>query len=70
MIKGNRERREQELIDMSYAVINGIGSTFGDSKKFKFINPYEDKKKSSKKNVPDKEQLLKDMEELKAMFNT
>lgn len=52
---------------MSYAVINGIGCTFGD-KKFKFINPYEkDRKESDKKKVT-REQLLKDYEKLKNSF--
>ena len=40
IIDGDRDRQEQELINMSYAVINGIGCTFGD-KKFKLITPYE-----------------------------
>ena len=54
---------------MSYAVINGIGSTWGD-KKFKFINPYEDsRKESNKENAKQtKEQVLNDMEDLKKMF--
>lgn len=70
--KGNEEYQENLLVNMSYAVINGIGCTFGD-KKFKFINPYEDerkkKDKSAKKKETTKEQLLKDMEDLKKIFN-
>lgn len=69
--KGSEEYQESLLVNMSYAVINGIGCTFGD-KKFKFINPYEkDRKESQKKQnkKTSREQLLSDMEDLKKMFN-
>lgn len=70
IIDGSNDQQEQELISMSYAVINGIGSTWGD-KKFKFINPYEDTRKESNKKEnakQTKEQVLKDMDDLKKMF--
>ena len=67
IVEGDKKHQEQFLFNMSYAVINGIGSTFGD-KKFKFINPFGDEKKK-KTNKPDKEKLLKDMRDLKKMFN-
>lgn len=57
---------------MSYAVINGIGCTFGD-KKFKLINPYEkeNKKAGSGENKArvTRDQMLKDMEDVRKMFN-
>jgi hypothetical protein len=65
--KGNKEHQEQELINMSYAVINGIGCTFGD-KKFKFINPYEKDRKETQKKQVTREQLLRDYEKLKQSF--
>lgn len=68
IVEGDKKHQEQFLFNMSYAVINGIGSTFGD-KKFKFINPFGDEKKKKKTNKPDKEKLLKDMRDLKKMFN-
>lgn len=72
IIDGDRDRQEQELINMSYAVINGIGCTFGD-KKFKLINPYEkeNKKAGSGENKArvTRDQMLKDMEDVKKMFN-
>lgn len=72
ILEGDKQYQEQYLYNMSYAVINGIGCTFGD-KKFKFINPYEDerkkKDKSAKKKETTREQLLKDMEDLKKIFN-
>jgi hypothetical protein len=52
---------------MSYAVINGIGCTFGD-KKFKFINPYEKDRKETKKEVLTRDKIIKDMEDLKKSF--
>jgi hypothetical protein len=52
---------------MSYAVINGIGLTFGD-KKFKFINPYEKDRKETKKEVLTRDKIIKDMEDLKKSF--
>lgn len=67
IVEGDRKYQEQFLFNMSYAVINGIGTTFGD-KKFKFINPFENEKKKSAKK-PDKDQLLNDMEDLRRMFN-
>lgn len=67
IVEGDRKHQEQFLFNMSYAVINGIGTTFGD-KKFRFINPFESEKKKSTKK-PKKEQLLNDMEDLKKMFN-
>ena len=67
IVEGDRKHQEQFLFNMSYAVINGIGTTFGD-KKFRFINPFENEKKKSTKK-PKKEQLLNDMEDLKKMFN-
>lgn len=72
IIDGDRDRQEQELINMSYAVINGIGCTFGD-KKFKLINPYkkENKKAGSGENKArvTRDQMLKDMEDVRKMFN-
>lgn len=72
IIDGDRDRQEQELINMSYAVINGIGCTFGD-KKFKLINPYEkeNKKTGSGENKArvTRDQMLKDMEDVRKMFN-
>lgn len=72
IIDGDRDRQEQELINMSYAVINGIGCTFGD-KKFKLINPYEkeNKKAGSGENKArvTRDQMLKDMEDIRKMFN-
>ena len=69
--KGNKQYEEQYLIHMSYAVINGIGSTFGD-KKFKFINPFEKERKEVDKKAKNKnmtrEQLLKDIEDIKKQF--
>ena len=55
---------------MSYAVINGIGCTFGD-KKFKFINPFKVERDKAKKkaSMPTREQMLKDIEDVKKMFN-
>lgn len=52
---------------MSYAVINGIGCTFGD-KKFKFINPYEKDRKEVQKKQVTREQLIRDYEKLKESF--
>ena len=53
---------------MSYSVINGIGCTFGD-KKFKLINPYEKQKEEPKNKRTTREELLKDMEDIKKKFN-
>ena len=70
VIDGDRRHQEQYLYNMSYAVINGIGARF--DKKFKFINPFDDNKKS-KKNKAHKEsnrdQLLRDMNDIKKQFN-
>ena len=55
------------MINMSYAVINGIGCTFGD-KKFKFINPYEKINKQVEKKKPTREQLLNRLDALKKSF--
>lgn len=68
IINGDRERQEQELLNMSYSVINGIGCTFGD-KKFKLINPYEKQKEEPKNKRTTREELLKDMEDIKKKFN-
>lgn len=72
IFKGDKEYKEQYLVNMSYAVINGIGTTFGD-KKFKFINPYDDERKETKKKVKQKnttrEQLLDDINDIKKQFN-
>ena len=68
--RGHRRHQEQYLINMSYAVINGIGCTFGD-KKFKFINPYEKVNKQNKqveKKKPTREQLLNRLDTLKKSF--
>ena len=68
IVEGDRKHQEQFLFNMSYAVINGIGTTFGD-KKFKFINPFENEKKKSNKPKQAKEKLLSDMEDLRKIFN-
>lgn len=68
IIDGSNRQAEQNFFDMSQAVINGIGCTFGD-KKFKFINPYESKNKEKKKPETNKEQALRDIDDLKKMFN-
>lgn len=68
IVEGDRKHQEQFLYNMSYAVINGIGTTFGD-KKFKFINPFGDEKKKANKPKQTREKLLNDMEDLKRMFN-
>ena len=68
--KGNKQYEEQYLIHMSYAVINGIGARF--DKKFKFINPFDDNKNSKKNKAhkeSNREQLLKDMNDIKKQFN-
>lgn len=67
IIEGDRRHQEQYLYNMSYAVINGIGARF--DKKFKFINPYEDDKKNKAHKATNREQLLKDMEDIKKQFN-
>ena len=53
---------------MSYSVINGIRCTIED-KKNKQKKPYEKKKEKQKNKRTTREELLKDMEDIKKKFN-
>ena len=68
VVKGDRERQEQDFMVQTYAVMNGIGLTFG-GKGFKFINPFNNKQENSEKPQRTRDDLLKELQEVKARFN-
>lgn len=49
-IKGHRNEMHEMYINTLYATTNSIGSCFG-GKKFKMIDPYENKKNNNKEDV-------------------
>jgi hypothetical protein len=67
IVEGDKKRLEQEFMIQTYAVLNGVGLTFG-GKGFKFINPFDLKDKEDNKPQRSREDLLNELEEIKQSF--
>ena len=67
VVKGDKERQEQDFITNTYSMINAIGMSF--NKNFKFIDPFKEQK-NEEKPKKSREDLLKELEDIKKNFKT